>query len=206
MNTTERKEHWDHIYETKSLDSVSWYQPVPETSLASIQKLNLPLDASIIDVGGGDSFLVDHLLVLGFTNITVLDISSKAIERAKERIGPKQTQVNWIVSDVLNFTPTKSYQLWHDRAAFHFLTEQKAIKTYQTIISKAVKPSGFAIIGTFSNKGPQKCSGIAIQQYSSQELITAFDSHFKKLACSEHIHITPFDTEQAFTFCTFQKK
>jgi trans-aconitate methyltransferase len=124
------KKHWDEVYETKPLSEVSWYEPVPETSLQLINKLNLPKDAAIIDIGGGDSLLVDYLLGQGYTDITVLDISDKAIERAKRRLSNKAEQVKWIVSDILQYKTQQKYDLWHDRATFHFLTNQQDCQTY----------------------------------------------------------------------------
>ena len=133
MKLINRKTHWENIYSTKNFNEVNWYQPVPETSLDFIKKLNLNKDANIIDIGGGDSFLVDNLLQLGYSNITVLDISEKAIDRAKERLGKEAKKVNWIVSDVNDFEPTDTYDLGHDRAAFHFLT---GLKETQHIVTE----------------------------------------------------------------------
>src|SRR5690606_5640055 len=148
------------IYETKTLKEVSWYQPIPETSLEFIQKMSIPKDAAIIDIGGGDSFLVDYLLDLGFSNISVLDISEKAIERAKERLGNSAEKVNWIVSDITEFESEKRFDLWHDRAAFHFLTNENDIQKYVELTRKLIRKNGALIIGTFSEYGPKKCSGI----------------------------------------------
>ena len=205
MTNTERKAHWENIYSTKSLNEVSWYQPTPETSLDFIKKLNLPKDASIIDIGGGDSFLVDNLLALGYTNISVLDISEKAIERAKERLGNNSTKVKWIVSDIATFNPTEKYDLWHDRAAFHFLTNLKEINHYTKIITQSLSLNGYVILGTFSKNGPLKCSGIEITQYNTEDLITTFRD--LRLIESKAIeHSTPFDTTQNFTFACFEIK
>lgn len=205
MTNTERKAHWENIYSTKSLNEVSWYQPTPETSLDFIKKLNLPKDASIIDIGGGDSFLVDNLLALGYTNISVLDISEKAIERAKERLGKEASKVNWIVSDVNDFEPTQQFDLWHDRAAFHFLKDLREIIHYTKIVTKSLSINGYAIIGTFSKTGPLKCSGIEISQYNAEDLITTFKD--LRLIESKSIeHTTPFDTTQNFTFACFEIK
>lgn len=204
MNTFDRKKHWENIYSTKQLNEVSWYQPKPETSLKFIEELNIPKTASIIDIGGGDSFLVDNLLKLGYTNITVLDISQKAIERAKLRLGKKGEQVKWIEADVSKFNPTETYDLWHDRAAFHFLTEEKEIENYLKSAKKGVKDFGKLIIGTFSTNGPKKCSGIEITQYSESTLSKKF-SEFTKLDCQIIEHETPFNTKQSFIFCTFNK-
>jgi ubiquinone/menaquinone biosynthesis C-methylase UbiE len=205
MDTFNRKEHWENIYSTKQLNEVSWYQPTPTTSLNLIEELNIPKTASIIDIGGGDSFLVDNLLKLGYENITVLDISIKAIERAKKRLGKQSENVKWIEADASNFNPKASYDLWHDRAAFHFLTDEKDIENYLKAAQKGIKPSGNLIIGTFSTEGPKKCSGIDIKQYSEDSLNHIFKDTFSKIDCKTIEHQTPFSTTQSFTFCKFKK-
>ena len=205
MEVFDRKAHWENIYSTKKLNEVSWYQPKPETSLGFIQDLNISKTASIIDIGGGDSFLVDNLLKLGYTNVTVLDISRKAIERAKKRLGKQSEQVTFIEADASNFMPSQTYDLWHDRAAFHFLTDEKEIENYIKAAENGVKSSGNMIIGTFAVDGPTKCSGIEIKQYSKTSLSDRFGKQFKKLDCKKLGHKTPFDTIQNFVFCTFQK-
>ncbi|MFT5723555.1 MAG: 2-polyprenyl-3-methyl-5-hydroxy-6-metoxy-1,4-benzoquinol methylase [Bacteroidia bacterium] len=200
------KKHWENIYETKSLSDVSWYQPTPTTSLEFIGALKLPLDASIIDIGGGDSFLVDHLLALGYTNLTVLDISKAAIERAKLRLDDRQNKVNWIVSDVTEFHTIEQYDVWHDRASFHFLNSDQQVKTYIKNVHQALKPFGTLILGTFSENGPIKCSGVEITQYSQESMTQAFSNQFTKMECINVDHETPFETLQNFTFCRFKKK
>ncbi|MCB9174719.1 MAG: class I SAM-dependent methyltransferase [Flavobacteriales bacterium] len=206
MASFNRKNHWENIYQTKQLTEVSWYQPTPQTSLDFIQELNTPLTAKIIDVGGGDSFLVDYLLKLGYSNITVLDISEAAIHRAKTRLGKLAKKVTWIVSDITEFKPNEQYDVWHDRAAFHFLTNQTDIKKYLEIVTNNTSINGQLIIGTFSENAPTKCSGIEIKQYSINDLETVFKPTFKKIKCSTINHPTPFNTVQNFTFCTFNKK
>lgn len=206
METFDRKAHWENIYQTKPLEQVSWYQPIPVTSLEFINELNLPPDARIIDVGGGDSFLADHLLDLGFTNITVLDISGQAILRAKERLGARAALVKWIVSDVLDFVPEGQYDFWHDRAAFHFLTTDDDVARYVSLLDKAVAAKGKALIGTFALNGPLKCSGIDIRQYSVQSLNECLQDRFEPLNHRTIAHPTPFDTLQNFVFCSFQKR
>lgn len=206
MDTFDRKAHWEHIYSTKKLNEVSWYQPKPETSLNFIETLKISKTASIIDIGGGDSFLVDHLLKLGYTNLTVLDISKKAIERAKKRLGKLSEQVTFIEADAANFLPEHTYDLWHDRAAFHFLTDEREIENYIKSAEKGVKSSGKMIIGTFATDGPKKCSGIEVTQYSEQSLSERFKNQFTKIGCQKIGHHTPFNTIQNFVFCTFSKK
>lgn len=205
METFNRKQHWENIYSTKQLNEVSWYQPTPETSLSFIEELKISKTASIIDIGGGDSFLIDNLLELGYENITLLDISKKAIERAKLRLGKKGEIVKWIEADAASFKPAENYDLWHDRAAFHFLTDQKEIENYLQSAKNGIKDSGHMIIGTFAVDGPKKCSGIEIMQYSESSLIKRFDIAFQKINCRKIEHLTPFDTIQNFVFCSFKK-
>ena len=198
-----RKNHWETVYKTKQPNEVSWTQEKPETSLDFIRKINLEKSAKIIDIGGGDSKLVDFLLDEGYENITVLDISENALERAKKRLGKKSQKVNWIVSDISEFKPKTTYDIWHDRATFHFLTTEEQVKKYVEITGKWV--TGFLIIGTFSEIGPKKCSGLDIKQYSESELEKQFWNRFEKLKCRTEDHITPFETKQNFTFCVFEK-
>lgn len=205
MESFNRKSHWENIYQTKLLNEVSWFQPKPDTSLNFIHEFNMSKSAKIIDVGGGDSFLVDHLLDLGFENLTVLDISEAAIERAKERLGSKSDKVKWIVSDVLNFVPEEKYDFWHDRAAFHFLTDEQDVQLYLQTAQQSIDSSGVLVIGTFSEQGPTKCSGIPIKQYSEVMLTELFETYFEKVGCLIVDHNTPFDTVQNFVFCSFRK-
>lgn len=205
MNHLERKKHWEDIYEHKALTEVSWYQPTPATSLGMIQQFGISQESKIIDIGGGDSFLVDHLLDLGYENVTVLDISEKAIERAKSRLGARALDVKWVVADVTDFKPKEQYDLWHDRAAFHFLTQEEDIAVYMNVVSQSVRKGAYLVIGTFSENGPKKCSGIEIRQYSEQSMTTQMQSHFEKLGCLTVDHQTPFETTQQFLFCSFQR-
>jgi cyclopropane fatty-acyl-phospholipid synthase-like methyltransferase len=199
----DRKNHWETVYETKQPSEVSWTQENPKTSLNFIQQTHLDKTAKIIDIGGGDSKLVDFLLADEFENITVLDISAKAIEKAKKRLGKNAKKITWIVSDITEFKPKTNYDIWHDRATFHFLTTEEQIKSYVGIIEKWVNDS--VIIGTFSENGPKKCSGLDIKQYSEKTLENQFSNSFKKLKCINEDHTTPFETKQNFTFCAFKK-
>jgi predicted TPR repeat methyltransferase len=183
---------------------VSWTQEVPQTSLDFIHSFGIPKTASVIDVGGGDSKLADHLLDEGFRDITVLDISAKAIERAKARLGERAAMVNWIVSDITAFRPERRYDVWHDRAAFHFLTTASQIEQYLAIAQMATK--GYMTIGTFSEEGPQKCSGLNIKQYNEVELESILSKGFSKMGCITEDHITPFNTKQNFLFCSFRSR
>ena len=200
----QRKKHWETMYETKIPDEVSWTQEIPKTSLASIHSFGLDKSAKIIDIGGGDSKLVDHLLDQGFENITVLDISEKALDKARIRLGEKAKKVTWIVRDILDFEPTETYDVWHDRAAFHFLTTEEEIEKYQSTVNKAA--DGFLIIGTFSEKGPLKCSGLEISQYSEEKLTSTFEDNFDKIDSVLEDHQTPFGTTQNFLFCSFKNR
>ncbi len=199
------KTYWDTIYESKAESDFSWFQPYPKASVDFINLFNLNKEAKIIDVGGGDSHLVDALLDLGYRNIYVLDISAKAIERAKQRLGAKANSVNWIVSDVTEFESATQFDLWHDRAAFHFLTSEIAVSKYLSVVSNNIVSKGHLVLGTFSENGPQKCSGLEIQRYSQISMSTLFDREFKRIKCIEENHLTPFNTTQNFLFCSFEK-
>ena len=198
-----KKKHWETVYETKQPEEVSWTQENPKTSLDFIRKTNLSKSAKIIDIGGGDSKLVDYLLAEDYEDISVLDISANALERAQKRLGKKAEKVQWIVSDITEFKPEVAYDIWHDRATFHFLTTTEQIKKYVDITEQWV--SNFLIIGTFSNNGPKKCSGLDIKQYSEMEMENQFSNRFKKIECITEDHITPFQTTQNFTICMFKK-
>jgi 2-polyprenyl-3-methyl-5-hydroxy-6-metoxy-1,4-benzoquinol methylase len=202
----DRKSHWNDIYQSKQLSEVSWYEPVPETSLSIIANLKLSKDAAIIDIGGGDSLLVDHLLELGYTDLTVMDISPIAIERAKQRLGEKAAMVNWIVCDMLLFESKKKYELWHDRAAFHFLTNAVDQQTYLEKVHQNLQPGGYLILSTFAVSGPEKCSGLQVQQYSENTLPELFSRYFNKLRCFIKDHTTPFQTRQKFIYCSFRNR
>lgn len=198
------KNHWEHIYNTKQPNQVSWTQEVPTISINFVKQLQIPKNASIIDVGGGDSKFVDCLLAEGYTNISVLDISEAAINRAKSRLGEKAINVNWIVGDILDFNPTGHYDLWHDRAAFHFQTDISSISKYIEIVKKAC--SDKIVIGTFSVDGPTKCSGLEIKQYEETSLKSEFENaQFKNIECKREDHITPSGSVQNFIFCAFEK-
>lgn len=205
METFNRKKHWENIYQTKNQKEVSWFEPTPETSLQFFKDFNIKPDARIIDIGGGDSLLVDHLIKLGYTNLTVLDISEAALNRAKLRLGKAAETIQWIVADAADFKPTGNYDFWHDRAAFHFLTDEKEISKYLLTVKNHLKPEGILVIGTFSEQGPKKCSGIEIKQYSENSMTEKLKLFFEKIKCISIDHKTPFDTIQNFLFCSFRK-
>jgi len=199
----EKQLHWENVYKTKRPSEMSWTQNKPQTSLDFIHSFELDKKANIIDVGGGNSRLVDHLLDEGYENITVLDISADALENAKLRLGEKAEHVKWILSDVVDFEPNTKYDLWHDRATFHFLTTDKEIEKYVAIVQRSV--SNYLMIATFSDKGPLKCSGLNIKRYNEDKLIQKFSGRFYKIHCLTEDHLTPFNTSQNFLFCAFRR-
>lgn len=201
------KTHWENIYENKAEQEYSWFQPYPHTSIEFVEYFKLPKNARIIDIGGGDSHLADALLQLGYADITVLDISATAIEKAKQRLGDRAARVKWIVGDVNEFEPgSGQYDFWHDRAAFHFLTTEALIQRYVETAQRAIRPGGYFVLGTFSPKGPKKCSGLDIRQYSRASMHAVFTPFFRRLKCKEETHVTPFQTTQQFLFCSFRRR
>lgn len=204
--TSTVKEHWEKVFSTKAENEVSWFQPYPKTSVEFFELFNLPLDANIIDIGAGDSHLVDVFIEKGYTNIYALDISENALERAKKRLGENAKKVHWIVADVTEFEPPVKFDFWHDRAAFHFQTTEERISKYVHIAENGIKQNGYLILGTFSETGPQKCSGLEIKQYSETSMSNRFEKSFDRIKCIEETHQTPFNTTQNFLFCSFKKK
>lgn len=198
------KDHWESVYETKGPDQVSWTQDIPKTSLEFIKSFRLKKNAKIIDIGGGDSKLVDYLLADGYTNITVLDISSTALNKSKQRLGHNAQKINWVVSDITEYKPDTTYDVWHDRATFHFLTTTDQIGKYLATAHSAI--NGYMALGTFSENGPTKCSGLEIKQYSEEELTSELKNGFEKIRCITEDHTTPFNTTQNFLFCSFKRK
>jgi SAM-dependent methyltransferase len=201
-----KKEHWEKVFATKQETEVSWYQQKPETSINFFIENSIPKEAKIIDIGGGDSYLIDNLLEMGYQNLFLLDISANAIERIKNRLGAKAENVTFIVSDIVDFQPETTFDVWHDRASFHFLTNENDITIYKELVSNAIASKGFLFLGTFSENGPLKCSGLEITQYSEAKFDAIFGSDFEKIKCFEENHQTPFDTTQNFIFCSFKKK
>jgi 2-polyprenyl-3-methyl-5-hydroxy-6-metoxy-1,4-benzoquinol methylase len=199
------KSHWEKVYRTKQESEVSWYQQTPAESLAFIRQFVAPGSGSVIDIGGGNGLLVDHLLSLGYTDITVLDISEMALQAAKLRLGENAKRVNWIVGDVMTLDTGRQYDCWHDRATFHFLTSTQEIENYITLAGKHLKNDGKLIIGTFSTHGPAQCSGLPVKQYNEKSLSEILQQRFTKLKCITADHLTPLKTIQNFLFCSFQK-
>ncbi|MEK6859842.1 MAG: class I SAM-dependent methyltransferase [Nanoarchaeota archaeon] len=198
------KKHWENIFSTKNFNELSWYQEKPQTSLNLIAEIGLPKDSSIIDIGGGDSTLVDNLFVLGYKNMSILDVSSNALERSKKRLGKKADAVKWIVADLREFETDERYDIWHDRAVLHFLTTEEDINKYVKVVRLLLKPDGYLIISTFSEKGPKKCSGLDIKQYSEDSMKKLFND-FENIKSSEEEHITPWGASQIFIYSVFKK-
>lgn len=200
-----KKEHWENVFTTKKETEVSWYQNEPKTSIQLIQACKVAKDAKIIDIGGGDSYLIDSLLELEYTNLYLLDISEAAIDRAKLRLGDRAKEVTFIVSDSLHFQSEEKFDIWHDRASFHFFTDAKDIEQYKLNVIANTSQNAHLIIGTFSEEGPLKCSGLPITQYSVEKMEAVFASDFKLENCFTEDHVTPFDTVQNFIFCHYKK-
>ena len=196
------KSHWEKVYTTKAPESVSWYRAHLETSLALIERTAVARSASIIDIGGGESTLVDDLLLRGYKNLSVLDVSQTAIEVAKKRLGPAAEQVRWLVGDIVEIELEPcAYDLWHDRAVFHFLTTPERRMTYVQQVTRAVKPGGHVIISTFGPEGPTKCSGLEVMRYDAETLHGEFGRQFHLVESSEELHQTAFGTTQQFLYC-----
>jgi len=193
--------HWDRIYTDKGPTAVSWYRPHLETSLSLIERV-ASTESAIIDVGGGESTLVDDLLWHGFRNITVLDISQTAIEVNKRRLGERSDHVHWLVADITKAElPHSAYDVWHDRAVFHFLTRQSDRTSYVRQVANAVELGGHVIVSTFGPEGPTKCSGLDVVRYDAESLHREFGVHFRLLESAKELHHTPFGTVQQFLYC-----
>jgi cyclopropane fatty-acyl-phospholipid synthase-like methyltransferase len=197
--------HWETVYQTKDTTKVGWHQTKPQISLDFIGKAQLAKDAAILDVGGGDSKLVDYLLADGFQGIMVLDISETALEKIKHRLKERQVQAKFIVSNILDFHPEQKFSLWHDRAVFHFLTGEKEQKDYLSLVQESIASEGYLILATFSKSGPSICSGLPVQQYDIQDLEEFFSPEFQLLEGINYDHITPSGSPQNYSVCLFQR-
>lgn len=203
---SDRSTHWDHVYATKGEAEVSWYQDSPAISLEMIRVASPNHDAAIIDLGGGASRLVDALLQDGYRDVTVLDLSANALELAKKRLGGAASMVDWIVADATTWQPAKIYDVWHDRAAFHFLTDPRDRAAYVERLRSAVAPGGHVIIATFAPDGPEKCSGLPVQRHDSASLAAELGPEFELVEPRRETHHTPWDSTQAFQFSRFRKR
>ena len=194
--------HWENVYATKAFDQVSWFRPHLETSLSLIERATSGRPSRIIDAGGGESTLVDDLLSRGHSNITILDISKTAIDVTRARLGARASGVQWLVADVTEIDlPANAYDIWHDRAVFHFLTNPADRSTYVEHVKKSVSPGGHVIIGTFGPEGPLKCSGLDVRRYDSESLHEEFGKRFRLIDSVSERHETPFGTTQQFVYC-----
>jgi len=201
----DRKRHWERVYRDKSAQQTSWYQKEPRLSLLMVANAGLDHDAALIDVGGGASLLVDHLLDLGYRDLSVLDISRAALDQARERLGEEAYRVNWIEADVTSYVPDRQFDLWHDRAAFHFLTAEADRLQYLQVLRKSLAPGGQAIIAAFAPAGPEKCSGLDIVQYDAVKLGDELGPGFVLEEQEEESHVTPANREQLFNFFRFRR-
>ena len=196
------KDHWEHIYSSKAPNAVSWFQEHAKSSLQLIRETGVAPAAAIIDVGGGASILVDDLLENGYSNLTVLDLSSAALIAAQNRLDKRADLVAWMEADILKAElPASKYDVWHDRAVFHFLTQPQERRAYVQTVLRAVKPGGHVIIATFAEDGPTQCSGLSVMRYSADELHAEFGSSFVLVDHRKEVHHTPFGTVQNFTYC-----
>ena len=201
----DRKRHWERVYRDKSAQQTSWYQKEPRLSLLMIANAGLDHDTALIDVGGGASLLVDHLLGLGYRDLSVLDISRAALDQARERLGEEASRVNWIEADVTSYVPDRQFDLWHDRAAFHFLTAEEDRLRYVQVLRQSLAPGGQAIIAAFAPAGPEKCSGLDIVQYNALKLGDELGPGFILEEQEEESHVTPANREQLFNFFRFRR-
>jgi SAM-dependent methyltransferase len=206
MSTHETRTHWQNVYQTKGERDVSWFQEIPTISLDLIRATGVGANASIIDIGGGASRLVDALVSQGFRSLAVLDVSEKALATSRDRLGPIAKHTTWIVADVTAWRPDNSYDLWHDRAAFHFLTESSDRTAYAECVRKAVRPGGHVIIATFAPDGPERCSGLPVIRHDAESIGNVLGPAFKLIESRRHDHRTPGGTTQRFQFSWFQRQ
>jgi 2-polyprenyl-3-methyl-5-hydroxy-6-metoxy-1,4-benzoquinol methylase len=206
MTHSERRSHWQNVYLNKGEQQVSWTQFDPQPSLGLIEKFADGRSASIVDIGGGASRLVDALLAHGFAAITVLDLSEAALQSARARLGEQGASVQWIAADVTAWQPPQAFDIWHDRAAFHFLVDAGDRAAYIERLHDGVKPGGHAIIATFAADGPEKCSGLPVQRYDPESLSRTIGSAFDLVEHRSHRHVTPWGAEQSFQFSVLRRR
>jgi hypothetical protein len=201
----QRQRHWEHIYESKFSDQVSWYQTVPRISLSLIHSSGVRPTARIIDVGGGASTLVDYLLAADYRSITVLDLAAGALDQSKQRLGPAASQVDWLTADILSWKPATHFHLWHDRAVFHFLTQPEDRQSYLATLKAALLPGATVILATFALDGPERCSSLPVRRYSPQMLAAELGSEFTLIETATEDHPTPSGAVQRFVYCRFKR-
>jgi len=206
MNDTGRRNHWEGVYTAKGENQVSWFQETPAISLELIELAGASRSSAIIDIGGGASRLADFLVARGYQDVTVLDLSAAALAAARARMGDRAGQVTWIAADVTDWQPARSYDVWHDRAAFHFLTERNDQAAYVARLRGALRPGGHAIIGTFAPDGPERCSGLVVSRYDADSLAVTLGEGFELVDTRRHEHVTPWGAAQKFQFSTFRRQ
>ena len=200
------KDHWEHVYRASGPEAKSWYQPVPEKSMAMIRRSGVPKGAPVIDVGGGASTLVDRLVGADYSDVTVLDISAAALDAARKRIGEQGDDVHWIETDLLAFEPDRRYYLWHDRAVFHFLVEPGDVDRYLGVLRTALVPKGHFVLATFGPEGPERCSNLPVHRYSLDELVFLLESGFDLVKYELEDHVTPKGVQQQFLYTLWRAK
>jgi SAM-dependent methyltransferase len=206
MSDDSRRQHWENVYAAKGETQVSWFEQNPAVSLDLIEAAGLGAEAVVIDIGGGASHLVDALIERGQAGVTVLDLSANALDIVRARLGRRAAEVNWVVSDVTQWSPDRPYDLWHDRAAFHFLTDPADQRAYVDALGAALAPGGVAIIGTFAPDGPEKCSGLPVVRHDAKSLGLVLGSGFELTDTRRHEHQTPWGSVQRFQFSTFRRR
>ena len=205
MTDSSRKSHWESVYTTKDENQVSWFQQDPAPSLELIGLARPTPETAIVDIGGGASRLVDGLLARGFKRVTVLDLSQAALEAARVRLGEAASKVEWVVADVTRWSPAHTFDIWHDRAAFHFLVDPADRSAYVASLKQAVRPGGHVVIGTFAIDGPEKCSGLPVNRYDAASLTEELGEGFELLDSRRQDHATPWNVTQRFQFCVFRR-
>ena len=206
MNDASRQAHWENVYTTKDESQVSWFQEIPAPSLELIELVGANLSSATVDIGGGASRLVDSLISQGYKDVTVLDLSTAALASARSRMGDKANQVTWIAADVTAWEPSRTYDVWHDRAAFHFLTDPKDQSAYVARLRRALRVGGHAIIGAFAPDGPERCSGLSVSRYDANSLAATLGRGFELIDTRRHEHTTPGGVTQKFQFSTFRRE
>lgn len=202
----DRKKHWEEVFGSKQATEVSWYQAVPKPSLRLIEATGVSHHDAVIDVGGGASTLVDNLLDAGFDDVTVLDISGNGLQQARDRLGSRANEVNWVVADVTRFTPDRDYQLWHDRAVMHFLIDTEDRSRYIDTLRQALSPGGSLVLATFGPEGPLKCSGLEIRRYNIEMLVELLGPGFELQSHELDDHATPNGGMQQFLYSCWKRK
>jgi trans-aconitate methyltransferase len=202
---TEAGTHWDTVYGTKAEEAVSWYQETPATSLELLEALPLPSPAALVDVGGGASRLVDALLRRGGFDVTVLDVSEQGLAHARRRLGRRAADVVWTTVDVTRWQPPTQYDVWHDRAVFHFLVDADDRARYRAVLARAVRPAGHVVVATFAPDGPEQCSGLPVVRYGADELHAQLGADWLRVAEHRQVHRTPWGTEQPFSWLVLRR-